>query len=308
MAPKPTQNWDPRNRLVRVGLKSRLFIDLYQRLLTVSWLRLIAAVVVSFVAANFTFAWAYYLTGGGIENAKPGSLSDLFFFSVETMATIGYGKLVPVTLMANVLMTIESLLGLLGFAMVTGLIFTKFARATAGVTFSKNVLINYFDGKPALMLRLGNEGASQIVEAQLRLVVLRREITAEGEEVRRLHDLQLMRANNAFFALTWLAVHQIGPESPLYGATPESLKEGEVQLIASVVGLEEVSTQTVHARFGYETADLLFDQRFDDVITELPDGRPAVDYSKLSDLKPAKYKTAFPLGRPPEELQAKVGT
>jgi inward rectifier potassium channel len=304
----PLQRWDPRNRLVRVGIKSRRFLDLYQRLLTVGWLRLIVAISVTFVAVNLLFAWAYLLTGGGIENAAPGSLSDLFFFSVETMATIGYGKLVPVTVAANLLMTLESVMGLIGFAMITGLIFTKFARASAGVTFSKNVLINFFDGKPSLMIRLANEGDSQIVEAQLRLVLLRREITAEGEEIRRLHDLHLVRASNAFFALTWLAVHNIGPDSPLHGATPESLKEGEVQIIASVVGLEEISTQTVHARYGYETQDILFDQRFDDVIRELPDGRPAVDYSKLSDLAPAKYKTAFPLGRPPKELEAKVGT
>jgi inward rectifier potassium channel len=305
---KPLQSWDPRNRLVRVGIKSRLFVDLYQRLLTVSWLRLIASVVVAFVAMNFAFAWAYLLTGGGIENAAPGSLADLFFFSVETMATIGYGKLVPVTMVANLLMTVESLIGLLGFAMITGLIFTKFARASAGVTFSKNVLINYFDGKSALLIRLANEGDSQIVEAQLRLVLLRREITAEGEEIRRLHDLHLMRSSNAFFALTWLAVHPIGPDSPLYGATPESLKEGEVQIICSVVGLEEVSTQTVHARYGYDTKDILFDSRFDDVISPMPDGRRAVDYRKLSDLKPARFKTEFPLGHPPQKIQAKVAT
>jgi inward rectifier potassium channel len=302
---KTVQNWDPRRRLVRVGIKSRFFADLYQRLLTVSWTRLILAVVLMFVVVNFAFAWAYLLSGG-IENAAPGSLADLFFFSVETLATIGYGKMVPVTLAANVLMAIESLMGLLGFAMITGLIFTKFARASAGVTFSRNVLINYFDGKPSLLLRLGNEGDSQIVEAQLRLVLLRREITAEGEEIRRLHDLRLVRASNAFFALTWLAVHHITPDSPLHGATAESLKEQEVQIVASVVGLEEISTQTVHARYGYETKDILFDQRFADVITSLPDGRPAVDYSKLSDLTPAKYRTAFPLGEPPEEIRVKA--
>jgi inward rectifier potassium channel len=305
---KPEQRWDPRAQLVRIGIESRFFVDLYQHILTMSWFWLLSAVVGAFLSLNLLFAFAYLATGGGIENAARGSLSDLFFFSVQTMATIGYGKLVPVTATANILVTVESLIGLLGFAMVTGLMFTKFARASAGVTFSKNVLINYFDGKSALLLRMANEGDSQIVEAQLRLVLLRKEVTAEGEELRRLHDLHLMRANNAFFALTWLAIHHIGPESPLYGATEQSLKDGDVQIIASLVGLEEISAQTVQARNGYQLKDILFDQRFDDVIGMLPDGRRVVDYSKLSDLKPAKHKTVFPLGSPPQIAQAKTGT
>jgi inward rectifier potassium channel len=300
------KSWDPLKQAVRVGIEPRAFVELYQTLLTIGWWRLLGAVVVGFLVTNFLFALAYQSIPGGIENSH--GLLDDFFFSVQTMATIGYGKMVPATVTANILATFECLLGLIGFAMIAGLMFAKFARPTAGVAFSKNVLINFFEGKPALLLRMANEGGSQIVEAQLRLILLRREITAEGEEIRRLHDLRLMRSNNAFFALTWLAVHPIDPDSPLHGATQESLREGEVQVIASLVGLEEISAQTVQARQGYGLNDILFDMRFDDVLSRLPDGRNRVDYGKLSDLKPAKHRTVFPLGKPPEVVHVKSGT
>jgi inward rectifier potassium channel len=303
---RPKKSWDPLRQTVRIGIEPRFFAEAYQTLLTAGWWMLVGSVVVGFLLANLIFALAYEATGGGIENAT--KLSDFFFFSVQTMSTIGYGKMVPLTVSANILATFECLLGLVGFAMIAGLMFAKFARPTAGVAFSKNVLINFFEGKSALMLRMANEGGSQIVEAQLRLILLRREITAEGEEVRRLHDLQLMRSSNAFFALTWLAIHPIGPESPLYGATPESLRKGEVQIIASLVGLEEISAQTVQARQGYGLDDILFDTRFADVLSALPDGRRLVDYSKLSDVKPARHPTVFPLGSPPQLAEVKSGT
>ena len=139
-----------------------------------------ASVVGAYLVANTLFALLYLAVGGGIENARKGSFLDLFFFSVQTMATIGYGKLVPVSVAANTLVTIESLMGLLGFALVTGLIFAKFARPTAAVIFSDNLVVTTFEGKPSLMLRVANARTSQIVEAQLRVVLMRSVKTPRG--------------------------------------------------------------------------------------------------------------------------------
>src|SRR5579862_354116 len=156
MAKRPPPPRLDRNpvQIARIGLKSRGFGDLYHQLLEISWTRLMLLVVSAYLLANVAFALLYLAVGGGIENARVGSFLDLFFFSVQTMATIGYGKLVPVSVAANLLVTIESLMGLLGFALITGLIFAKFARPTAAVLFSDNLVVTGFDGKPSLMLRV----------------------------------------------------------------------------------------------------------------------------------------------------------
>jgi len=253
-------------------------------------------VVTAYLFANLVFALLYKATGGGIENAKDGDFSDLFFFSVQTMATIGYGRLVPVSTAANILVTLESLLGLLGFALITGLIFAKFARPTAAVLFSENLVITSFEGKPSLMMRVANARTSQIVEAQLRMVLMRGVKTAEGQLVRRLIDLHLLRSNNAFFALSWTAIHPIDERSPLFGMTADEVAASDISLVVSLVGIEEVSGQTVHARRWYGVTDVRFDMRFVDIMSPGTSGRLVIDYSKFNELLPAETPLASPLG------------
>ena len=183
--------------------------DLYHFLLRSTWLRLLVVLVVVSAGINALFALAYMATGDGIENARPGSFADAFFFSVQTLATIGYGKLVPRSLAANVLVALEALVGLLGLAMVTGLVFAKFSRPTARVLFSRMAVVSRRDGVPALMFRMANERGSGIVEAQVHVVLARNETTAEGEAVRRFYDLDLSRRQNALFALSWTVIHPI---------------------------------------------------------------------------------------------------
>jgi inward rectifier potassium channel len=283
-------------QIERRGLEPRGMRDLYHQLLTISWPRLLLLVIAAYFAVNLLFALLYLAVGGGIENARPGNFMDLFFFSFQTMATVGYGKLVPVTFASNSIASIEALLGLLGFALVTGLMFAKFARPSAAVMFSDLMVFTGFEGQPCLQFRLANERASQIVEAQLRLVMMRSTITAEGHPVRRLHDLGLMRSHNAFFSLTWLALHPIDEKSPLYGMTFEELAASDVNFVVSLVGLEEISGQTVHARQWYTGADLRQDMRFVDIIGLDESGQPVIDYAKFHLVEPASAKLAQPLG------------
>jgi inward rectifier potassium channel len=192
----------------------------------------------------------------------------------------------PRGIAANLLVTLEALIGLLGLALVTGLVFAKFSRPTARVLFSRNAVITRFDGVPSLLVRMANERGNQIAEAQAHLVLLRTERTPEGEEVRRAHDLQLRRSHSAFFAFTWLVVHPITADSPLHGETPESLRTKDVDLVASMTGLDETLSQSVHARHAWMPDQILWGHRFADVLVSLPDGRRAIDYRRFHLVEP----------------------
>ena len=286
----------PRHRVTRlpgsgreilsIGLRTATLRDVYHSLLTTAWAQFFALVLVTYLGANLLFAAGYLAIGDGIEEARPGNFSDAFFFSVQTMATIGYGKMAPRGLAANLLVTLEALIGLLGLALVTGLVFAKFSRPTARVIFSRNAVITRFDGVPSLLVRMANERGNQIAEAQAHLVLLRTERTPEGEEVRRAHDLHLRRSHSAFFAFTWLVVHPITPDSPLHGETPESLRAKDVDLVASMTGLDETLSQSVHARHAWMPDQILWGHRFADVLVSLPDGRRAIDYRRFHMVEP----------------------
>src|SRR3989441_4147380 len=171
----------------------RFFDDLYHHLLSASWLRLLAVIAGLYLAANALFALAYLAEPRSIEHARPGSFIDAFFFSVQTMATIGYGKLVPRTGAANVLVTVEALVGLFGVAMVTGLMFAKFSHPTARVLFSRRAVVAPHDGVPCFMFRMANARGNNIVHAQVQVVLAREAAPLEGERLRRVHALGLRR-------------------------------------------------------------------------------------------------------------------
>src|SRR5437867_11613586 len=201
--------------------------DLYHRLISSSWPRLLMLVAVAFVGVNTLFALGYLLGRDAIENARPGSFADAFFFSVQTMATVGYGKMVPRALYANVLVTVEVLMALMGLALVTGLTFAKFSRPTARVLFSRRAVIAPQDGVPSLMFRMANARGNNIVEAQVHVVLARNETTAEGVEMRRFYDLDLTRRQSALFTLSWTAIHPLTEASPLRGLTTSALEAAE---------------------------------------------------------------------------------
>lgn len=263
------------------------FTDFYHHLLTSSWPWLLAQIAIAFGGANALFAAAYYFNGG-IENARPGSFGDVFFFSVETMATIGYGKMAPITLVAHILMSIEALTGLIGFALVTGLIFAKFSRPTARVRFSRMAVISRRDGVPSLMFRMSNVRRNQIVEAQIHVVLARQEKTAEGEAVRRFYDLTLARDRNAIFGFSWTAIHPITEASPLYGATAESLTASDADITVSLTGIEEAFSQTIYARHSYDPEDIAWGARLADMINRTAEGDYSIDVSKFDEIVPAE--------------------
>lgn len=266
------------------GAPTGIFEDLYHFLVTSSWPALIGLIAAAFTLANLLFATGYYFDQG-IENAHSGSFADMFFFSVQTMATIGYGKMEPVTLFSNILVSIEALTGLLALALMTGLVFSKFSRPTARVRFSRSVVIGPRDGVHSLMIRAANLRANRIVEADMHVVLVRQEVTAEGDTIRRLYDLILTRSRSAMFALSWTAVHQIVEGTPLFGQTRESMANCAAEIIVSIIGLDETFSQTVHARHTYELDEIVWGARFADVLVLYPDGSRSVDYTRFDDIE-----------------------
>jgi inward rectifier potassium channel len=189
-------------------------------------------------------------------------------------------------LYVNVLVAIESLLGVLGFAVATGLVFSKFARPSARVLFSSVMVVTRRHGKPCLQLRCANARGNDLVEATAHVVVIKNDVTPEGHRMRRFHDLGLDRDRSPLFVLTWLVMHDLDEHSPLFGATPESLAEDDALFVVTIVGVDGTLGQTVHARHSYEYYDVRFGHRFVDVLTTAEDRRLTLDFTRFHDTEP----------------------
>jgi inward rectifier potassium channel len=260
--------------------------DLYFYLTTVSWPKLLLIIVGLFGFINCLFAIGYMIDGG-VANARPGSFADAFFFSVQTMATIGYGVMAPHSFVSNMMVSVEALSGLTSLAVVTGLIFARFSRPTARVRFSRVVAISPRDGVPSLMFRTVNQRSNRIVEAKVHAVFSRWETTREGESMRRFYDLHLARSRNALFSLSWTVIHPIVEDSPLFGETAASLSASRALIVVSLVGLDESFLQNVHVRYVWNADEIAWGMRFVDILQELPDGSFAIDYSRFDEVVPA---------------------
>ena len=266
--------------------RRRLTTDLYHRLVSLAWRWLIALIMGIYLVVNALFALAYLALGNAIENARPGSFQDAFFFSVQTMATIGYGKLVPRGFAGNFLVTVQSILGMATVAVLTGLLFAKFSRPTSRVVFSKYAVVTPQDGVPTLVFRVANHRDSILVEASMRVILIRAERTAEGAHIRRFHNLALTRGETPLFPLSWTIAHVLDEKSPLFGIGPEGWKEQDAEIVCAFTGTEESLAQAIHARFSYGFEDLRFGHKLVDIISIGDDGRRIIDYAHFHDTEP----------------------
>jgi inward rectifier potassium channel len=287
-------NRDGSPNIRRLGLRPHYLADAYHRLLAMSWPRFLLLVLLAYILGNGVFAAFYYLDTQGIENVRAGSFQDCFYFSVQTMATIGYGKMAPISTFAHLLVTLESLCGLMSTALMTGLVYAKFSRPTARILFSRIAVISMRDGVPSLQFRVSNERGNMIPEAQLGVVIFRSERTQEGESVRRFYDLPLVRNRSPVFALSWTAVHQIRADSPLFGQTRQSLEAVNAEILVTFTGIDGTLSQTVHARHAYRFTDLRWDERFVDLFGIDSRGRPFIDYRKFHETLTMDEKHALP--------------
>jgi inward rectifier potassium channel len=288
--PYRLMNPDGSLRIIRKGSRSSAGRDLYHYLLRVSWRRFILILTGFYLAVNLLFALGYLLCGPGALDGASGegagqALLDAFFFSVQTFATIGYGRITPVGLPANLLVTFEALFGLLGVALSTGLLFARFSRPTARVRFSSRALMTPHDGVPSFVCRVANERLNQVIEARVRVTLLKDEVTAEGERYRNLYDLKLEREISPVFALSLTLVHPITPDSPLYGMTEAQMRESHVELMVSLTGTDETFLQQIHARCSYTVDELAWNASFGDMLSRTEDGFVQIDLSRIDEIR-----------------------
>ena len=270
--------------------------DFYHFLLRRPWGVTIGTISATFLIANTLFAVGYLLTGG-VGHARPGSFADAFFFSVETMATIGYGALYPESTAANLLMTAESITSLTLTALATGLVFAKFSRSTARIIFSNEVTIAPVDGVPTLMFRISNQRGNRIVDVQLRAVIVRKQIRSEGHTFYPMIDMHLTREHALSLSRSWSVMHVIDSSSPLFGRTPEMVADEESELGIMVVGLDETTMQPIHVSHQYFARQILWGARHSDILSEAENGDLILDMDKFHDTEPTAPTQEFPYPR-----------
>ena len=262
--------------------------NFYHWLLGTSWASFLLLVVFVYLATNLLFAFAYLACGeGAITNTQPGSLLDVFFFSVQTMATIGYGRMTPVGHWANAIVTFEAFFGIVYSALTTGLAFARFTRPTAGVRFSKVAVVGSHDGVQTFKFRMANDRSSHIVEAQLRLWLIAESVTSEGERYRRSVELPLHRSESPVFSLTWTAMHSVDDTSALKEYLGKSAIEQQWHLLITFTGYHESLANQVYARHVYLPRDVQQNASFVDIVTVSPNGGRIIDLANFDKWNPS---------------------
>lgn len=270
---------------VKINATTRDWRDVYHWILSLSWPCFAALVLGVFLALNLVFALAYLASSGCIAELKPGSFFEALFFSVETLATVGYGHMYPATTYGHVVTTIEIVVGMFWLAVMTGVIFVRFSRPTARIVFSSSAVITQFDGRPTLMLRVANLRHQSMVEAEFRLMLLRNELVQEGETFRRFHTLKLTFDRLIMFPVALTLRHVIDEHSPLHGMTAADFERTDTRLMTSVVCVDSVIQAPVQSQHDYNWEDIHFGKRFVEIYTEMDDGRLTVDYGRLHEIE-----------------------
>ena len=284
-------NRDGSFNVVREGLGLFETIAPYQHLLTVSWPWFIGFITALYLGINLLFAVLFVLCGpdalaGPGGNMLGGRFSQAFFFSIQTFATIGYGQIGPNGLAANLLVTIEALIGLMYQALATGLLFARFARPTAAIVFSRRAIVAPYAGMRALEFRIANRRRrNEIIELEAQVLYTGFESNDNGQLVRRYRLLPLERNKVTFFPLSWTIVHPIDENSPLAGKTREDLEREQAEILVLLTGVDETYEQTVHARTSYRADEIIWNARFQPAFRgESPSQLISVDVSRLHDI------------------------
>jgi inward rectifier potassium channel len=286
--------------VTKIGASRFDLRDPYHLALTANWPTFTVSVLALYTAINILFAALYALVPGSIGNARPGSVLDGFFFSMETLATVGYGQMYPATTYGHIVSVAEIMSGIAFTTITTGLIFVRFSRPRAKVLYAENIVITPYNGVPTLMIRIGNGRTSLVTNLNARLSALIRERSREGQNLRRVNDLQLVRSHVPMFAVTLTLMHPIDENSPLYGHTAESLLDGDVRIFLSVEARDAAINTTVHDLKDYRAHNVRFGMRYCDTVSVDKEGRTMVDLTRISLVEP----DGFMPQASPSELRA----
>jgi inward rectifier potassium channel len=272
--------------VVTEGLRPAVFQDLYHFFMSVGWPQLFAIIAGFFLAFDVLFGFIYYLVPGCIANLNPPGFAGAFFFSVETLGTVGYGEMHPQTLYGHIVSMIEIFVGLMTLALITGLMFARFSRPRARFLFAANAVVRPLDGRLTLMFRAANARQNVVQEASAHLRMLRDEVTQEGFRIRRITDLSLVRAQHPVFILGWNLMHVIDQASPLKDESADSLNAAATMFILSLSGTDVATGQVLMARHEYSCSAIRWNQSFCDVLAVDADGTVRFDYRKFDEIEP----------------------
>lgn len=285
--------------IVKINASQRDWRDVYHWLLTLRWPSFVGVLIGIYLVVNVVFAVLYSVGETCIDSMPSGSFQSAFFFSVETLATVGYGHMYPVTFYGHLVVTLEIMIGMFGTAVMTGLIFVRFSRPTARLVFSRVLVLAPFDGQPALMMRVANQRHQPMVEAQFHLMLIRHEPTLEDATMRRFHVLPLQVNRLISFPAAITMRHLIDERSPLYGQTREDFERSDVRFFASVVCLDQVLQAPIQSDQRYTWRDVRFGDRFAEMYREDGHGRLLADYALLHHTEPESAAAAPAPGKTP---------
>lgn len=259
-------NRDGTFNVIREGLNPLSALSLYHWLLVISWSKLLGFITASYVAVNALFAVAFLLCGPDALQSSSGSFAGhpfyrAFFFSVDTFATIGYGNIIPIGLAANSLVAIEALVYILGIALATGVIFSRFSRPSARIVYSRNAIVAPYRGQTALEFRIANGRSSQLIEVQIQVILTKLELV-DGVSVRKFYDLDLERPRVVFFTLSWTVVHPIDSNSPMWGLTRKDLLDADAEVLILLTATDDTLSQIVHSRSSYKADEIVWGAKF----------------------------------------------
>lgn len=274
------------NDLVKHGASRYDLRDPYHIAIDLSWRDFALAFVGAELAINTVFALFYLASPGCIANARPGSFFDAFSFSIETLATVGYGVMAPVTPYGHAVSTVEIVCGMAFTAIMTGLVFIRFSRPRPKILYAKQAVITSHNRSPTLMLRIANGRLTLLTHASARLGVLLYEKTAEGQSFRHLHELHLAISSRPFFPLTWTLMHHIDAKSPLYGYDAEQLAQSDAQLFMTIEARDHALSAFVYDLHIYSHADILFGMHYADAVMIDDQRRSFADLHRLSLVEP----------------------
>ena len=267
------------------GLRTDFWADFAQRSLSVGWPAFVAASAIAFLLLNCLFALVLMLGDQPIANA-PGDFLHYFYFSIETLATVGYGDMHPQTHFGHVVASVEMFVGVFATAVLTGLVFYRFSRPRARFLFAERAVVTQHDGRPSLMVRVANQRLNPIANPSAKMWLSTTVLTAEGETWRRFIELPLLRAQSPLFQLSWTIIHDIDETSPLTGMNADALAAIQGSVLVTVEGHDETSAQSVRARKTYLSSDVVFGERYVDVLESSDEERVRVNYTKFHQTEP----------------------
>jgi inward rectifier potassium channel len=258
------------------------FFDPYYWLMEIRWPAFLGTVVLTFLLLNLLFGAIYAALPGSLANAEPGSLADAFFFSVDTLATVGYGNMYPASRLGHAVASIEILLGLFFAATVTGLIFARFSRPKKGLVFSRYAVVGRFEGQRALIVRVAWTRTYPLIDATAQLSWLESSVMIDGKRFRRLRELELVRNKNPMVGLGWTLIHILPEDSEILRV----LESGDRMLLtANVSGTDMLLATPSQMLQRYGRTEILVDHEFVEMISEDEQGI-RLDLSRLHEVQP----------------------